>query len=250
MKTIVIFGAGSAIAQATARLLVKQKTDFILIDRDQAKLQTVADDLKVRGAQTVYIISADLTQVENHHALWQEIKAKTQFAEHSMLDTVLIAYGSLGDQTQGEKDFAVAQKEIMINFTSVASLLTIIGNDFQARQNGTIAVISSVAGERGRKSNYIYGSAKGALSLFLGGLRNRLASHGVTVITVKPGYVDTPMTAHLKKGLLWTTPETVATGIVKAIEHKTPIVYLPWFWRYIMLIIKVIPEKIFQNLSI
>lgn len=246
MKTIVIFGACSAIAQATAKLLVKDKGAFVLIDRDGAKLKIVADDLKVRGASNVTIIPSDLTSIESHTALWQETKTKAG----NLPNVVLIAYGTLGDQKKGEQDFAIAGKEILTNFTSTASLLTLIGNDFETAKAGTIAVISSVAGDRGRKSNYIYGSAKGALSIFLGGLRNRLAKSGVTVITIKPGFVDTPMTAHLKKGLLWATPEKVAAGIVKAIERKTPIVYLPWFWRYIMLVIKLIPEKIFQNTSI
>ncbi|MBI3255854.1 MAG: SDR family oxidoreductase, partial [Candidatus Andersenbacteria bacterium] len=228
----------------TARLLNAEKPAFILIDRDESRLKIVADDLKVRGASQVNTIAADLTQTEKHPTLWQQIKS------YGQPDTILIAYGTLGDQKAGEKEFAVAAKEIMTNFTSTVSLLTLIANDFEAKKHGTIAVISSVAGDRGRKSNYIYGSAKGALTLFLAGLRNRLANSGVDVITIKPGFVDTPMTASLKKGLLWAQPETVARGIVRAMKKKQSIVYLPWFWRYIMFIIRSIPENIFKKMSI
>ena len=244
MQTIVIFGGTSTIAQATARIWANRKDSFILVDRDEAKLKIVAEDLQTRGATKVTTLTANLTATDQHHHLWQQIKSAGK------PDTVLIAYGSLGNQSADEKDVAKLQVELAINFTSVASLLTIIAADFEQNQAGTIAVISSVAGDRGRKSNYIYGSAKGALTIFLGGLRNRLAPQGVSVITIKPGFVDTPMTAHLKKGLLWAQPQTIAKGIVKAIDHKTPIVYLPWFWRYIMLIIRAIPERIFQNTSI
>lgn len=244
MKNIVIFGAASAIAQATARLLAQEKPTFILLDRDEAKLKIVADDLKVRGAESVHVIPADLTQTEKHAEIWQHIKSMGQ------PDTVLIAYGTLGDQKAGEKDFAIAQKELQTNFMSVASLLTLIANDFEQQKSGTIIAISSVAGDRGRKSNYIYGSAKGALTIFLAGLRNRLADKNVKVITVKPGFVDTPMTASFKKGLLWAQPETIARGIVQAIKKQPSIVYLPWFWRYIMLIIRSIPETIFKKMSL
>lgn len=244
MQTIVIFGACSAIAQATARLMNVEKPNFVLLDRDEARLKIVADDLKVRGASQVNIIATDLTQTEKHSALWQQIMSLAE------PDTVLIAYGTLGDQKAGEKDFSIAAKEILTNFTSTASLLTLIANDFEEKKAGTIVAISSVAGDRGRKSNYIYGSAKGALTILLAGLRNRLAKQGVTVITIKPGFVDTPMTVSFKKGLLWAQPETIAVGIVSAIKNKKSIVYLPWFWRYIMLIIRSIPEHMFKKMSL
>lgn len=242
MKTIIIFGAASAIAQATARIWVKEKPTFVLIDKDEAKLKIVADDLKVRGAAATHTIAANLSQTDNHQVLWQQIKSSGQ------PNTVFIAYGTLGNQQASQADFAVAQQELQTNFLSVVSLLTHIANDFEQQQSGTIAVISSVAGDRGRQSNYIYGSAKGALSILLAGLRNRLTKKGVTVITIKPGFVDTPMTASFKKGLLWVSPETIAAGIVRAVAKKKSVVYLPWFWRYIMVGIKLIPERIFQNL--
>ena len=120
----------------------------------------------------------------------------------------------------------------------------------EERKYGCIAVISSVAGDRGRQSNYIYGTAKGALTLFLQGLRNRLARSNVQVLTLKPGFVDTPMTAHLKKGLLFVSPETIAKGILRSIQKKKNEVYLPWFWYFIMKIIKTIPEFIFKRMKL
>lgn len=264
MQTIVIFGACSAIAQATARLWAKKKMHLILIDRDEAKLNIVADDLKVRGAGRVQTFTADLANTGIHAELWSQIKNSLQATPPAgglqLPAIVLMAYGTLGNQKAGEKDFAVAEKELQTNFISVVSLLTLIANDFESAsalqatsyklKAASIAVISSVAGDRGRQSNYIYGTAKGALTIFLSGLRNRLAKKGVNVITIKPGFVDTPMTAEFKKGLLWVKPEAIAKGIVNAINKKKSTVYLPWFWRYIMLVINSIPETLFKKMSL
>ncbi|MDQ3267568.1 MAG: SDR family NAD(P)-dependent oxidoreductase, partial [Pseudomonadota bacterium] len=136
------------------------------------------------------------------------------------------------------------------NFLSVVSLLTLLANRFEEQGHGCLAVISSVAGDRGRQSNYFYGSAKGGLSVFLQGLRNRLASRGVQVLTIKPGFVDTPMTTGFKKGALWVGPNVIAAGIHRAIRRHSNEVYLPWFWWGIMTIIKAIPERIFKHLKL
>ncbi len=246
MKKIIIFGAGSAIAQATAKLLAKEAAHFVLVDQDAAKLSIIADDLKVRSQTTADIIAANLADTANHPALWDRIK-KTL---NGLPDITLVAYGTLGDEKANKLDVAIAQKELQTNFVSVVSLLTPLANELAAAKSGTIVAISSVAGDRGRQRNYVYGAAKSGLTAFLSGLRTRLYKQGVTVITIKPGFVDTPMTAHFKKGVLWVGPETIARGIVKAINRKTPVAYLPWFWRYIMLVIRLIPERIFQRLSI
>jgi decaprenylphospho-beta-D-erythro-pentofuranosid-2-ulose 2-reductase len=126
----------------------------------------------------------------------------------------------------------------------------LLAKQLEQQGHGCIAVISSVAGDRGRQSNYVYGTAKGALSIFLQGLRNRLGKTGVQVLTIKPGFVDSPMTKDFDKGLLWVKPAMIAQGILRAIEKKKEVVYLPFFWRYIMLIIKMIPEKIFKRLTL
>jgi len=205
----------------------------------------LSDDLKARGATAVVQITADASNMALHTELWSQIlRAAPE------LDSALIAYGSLGDQAAGERDFSVAEREIAINFTSAASLLTILGNHLEARGRGQIIVISSVAGDRGRKSNYIYGAAKAALSTFTAGLRHRLAGKGIHVLTIQPGFVDTPMTAHLKKGPLFASSQVVGRAIVRAADRGAMVAYIPWFWYFIMAIIRSIPERIFIRTNI
>jgi short-subunit dehydrogenase len=166
------------------------------------------------------------------------------------LDTILIAHGILDDQKAGEQDYTKAEQALRTNFLSVVSLLTPIANRLEKQRYGCIAVISSVAGDRGRQSNYIYATAKGALTIFLQGLRNRLHSANICVLTIKPGFVDTPMTANFKKGALWAKPEAIARGIYRAIENRKNTVYLPGFWWLIMMIIRHIPEPIFKRMKL
>lgn len=245
MKTIVIFGAASAIAQATARLFAQEHSNLILIDRNADQLKIIEQDLATRGATSTKTFAADLTEMDRHEELWKDI------TKNGLPDVVLIAYGTLGDQKKSEQEFETTHRELITNFVSVVSLLTHIANDFEQDGNArTIAVISSVAGDRGRQSNYIYGTAKGGLTIFLQGLRNRFGKTPINVLTIKPGFVDTPMTASFKKGLLWVKPEVVGQGIYSAIKSHKSVVYLPWFWRYIMLIIRSIPESIFKNMSL
>ena len=166
------------------------------------------------------------------------------------LDTVLIAHGLLGDQRASERDFKLAEQAYKTNFLSVVSMLTPISAYFEVQRRGTIAVISSVAGERGRQSNFIYGSAKAGLSVYLAGLRNRLYPSGVTVLTIKPGFVDTPMTAHLRKTALFASPEKVAREISRAIERRRSVLYSPAIWFWIMAVIRLIPEPVFKRLKL
>jgi short-subunit dehydrogenase len=245
MRKILIIGATSAIAQETAKLFAQKQEAFFLVGRDADKLEAVAADLKVRGAHKVAYCSLDLNEVQQHQAVLDEA-----YKSLDGLDTVLIAYGTLDDQKACEQDSAKAEQALRTNFLSVVSLLTPIANRLERQRYGCIAVISSVAGDRGRQSNYVYGAAKGGLSLFLQGLRNRLQSANVCVLTIKPGFVDTPMTANFKKGALWAKPETVARGIFRAIYWRRNVVYLPWFWWLIMLIIRLIPEPIFKRMKL
>ena len=166
------------------------------------------------------------------------------------LDLVLIAHGSLPDQRTCEQSAEQTRNEFEINATCTISLLTHLANNFESQGAGTIAVISSVAGDRGRQSNYVYGSAKGAVTIFLQGLRNRLHQSGVNVLTIKPGFVDTPMTAQMAKGSLWAQPDQVARGIVKAVERRRHTVYVPGFWLFVMLVIRSVPEILFKRLSL
>ena len=245
MKRVLIFGATSAIARATARLFAERGDRLFLVARDEGKLEATARDLQSRGAERVDYATADLADEAGFETLLGR-------ATESLggLDVALIAYGTLPEQGVLEGSPQATQEALHVNFTSVALLLTLLANQLAAQRSGTLAVISSVAGDRGRASNYVYGTAKGAVSLFLQGLRNRLHGSGVHVLTIKPGLVDTPMTAELKKNFLYAKPDQIAAGIVSAIDKKRDVVYLPFFWRWIMLIIRALPEPLFKRLSL
>ena len=232
---IAIIGASSALAHETAKLFA----------RDGAKLEAVASDLKARGAQRVETYLLDLNDLTRHQELLDQI-----IATLGELDILLIAHGTLADQRKCEQSVAETLKEFHNNCTSIISLLTISANYFVQRRRGCIAVISSVAGDRGRRSNYVYGTTKAALTAFLQGLRSRLFSSGVTVLTVKPGLVATPMIAHRKKSLLTANAQLVGRDIYLAILRKKDVLYTPWFWRPIMFLVRCIPEDLFKRLSL
>jgi decaprenylphospho-beta-D-erythro-pentofuranosid-2-ulose 2-reductase len=244
-RNILVLGATSAIAQATIRIYAARGASFYLVARNPEKLSAIAADAQVRGASKVLTRTCDLDHINEHAGLLADVRQ--QFAH---LDIALLAHGVLGHQAEAERDFAVAEAILRTNFLSVVSLATHLANEFEQQKKGTLAVISSVAGDRGRKSNYIYGTSKAAVTVFLQGLRNRLDRQGVQVLTIKPGFVATPMTAHLKKGLLFASPHQIASGIVAAVERRKDVVYLPWFWRPIMLIIRSVPERIFKRLNL
>ncbi len=244
-QKILIIGATSAIAQEVARIYARRQSRLCLVARNQTKLRIVADDLRARGAQAVDVLARELALPDTHADI---IKHALAFLQD--IDVVLIAYGSLPDQAACEADAEQTMNELQVNFLSVAALLMRLANTLEQRGHGTLAVISSVAGDRGRQSNYVYGAAKGGLSIFLQGLRNRLAGKGVQVLTIKPGFVDTPMTAEFKKGPLWASARKVAADIVRAIDRRRDVAYVPWFWQGIMLVIKAIPERIFKRLKL
>lgn len=245
MRKVLIIGATSAIAQETARIFASKGDPMFLVARNAEKLEAVAADLRVRGASKVETMAVDLLEYDRHKEILHNAVESL-----SGLDMVLVAHGTLGDQEAAQQAFSVAKREIETNFLSVVSILTPIANRFESQKKGTIAVISSVAGDRARQSNYIYGTAKGALNLYLQGLRNRLYPSGVAVVTIKPGFVDTPMTRHLKKGLLFAAPEKVGKGIYRAMVRGKDVVYLPGFWFGIMAVIKSIPEFLFKRLKL
>jgi decaprenylphospho-beta-D-erythro-pentofuranosid-2-ulose 2-reductase len=244
MKVLII-GATSAIAQETAKCFARDNAELFLVARDAEKLNAVADDLRVRGAKSVETFLLDINDLERHQEMFDAALAALE-----SLDMLLIAHGTLGDQRKCELSVAETLKELNTNAISVISLLTISANYFEQQRRGCIAVISSVAGDRGRQSNYVYGTAKGAVNVFLQGLRNRLHKARVSVLTVKPGFVDTPMTAALRKGPLFARPSSVGKGIYLAMLKGRDVVYLPWFWRPIMFVVKSIPERIFKQLSL
>lgn len=244
-KNIVIIGATSAIAQEVAKLYAEQGHRLYLIGKNAQFLSAIADDLKMRGSQEIHYKIYNLIEWQHHQQL---ITDAIKTLGH--IDIVLIAHGTLANQKSCERDFQKTLMEMNINFLSYISLLTLLANYFEQRKNGCIAVITSVAGDRGRQSNYIYGSTKGGLTIFLQGLRNRLYHAGVNVLTIKPGLVKTPMTQHFKKGLLWAEPEHVAKQIKRAIEKNKQQIYTPSFWYYIMLAIKLFPEYFFCSLKL
>lgn len=245
MKRVLILGATSAIAQACARLFAARGDALALVGRNAERLEAIAADLKVRGAGEVTTRVQDLNDLAAHDALISDVQTAL-----GGLDVALIAHGTLGDQKACEQDFAQAEQELRTNFLSAASLLTVLANRFEAQRSGALAVISSVAGDRGRQSNYVYGTAKAALTAFTSGLRNRLAPTGVSVLTVKPGFVDTPMTAAFPKNRLFVGPDRIAQGIVRGIDHGKDVIYLPGFWRLIMFLIRSVPERLFKRLKL
>ena len=246
MKNILIVGATSAIAIACARQWARQGARFFLVARNGERLEQVADDLKTRGAQLAACHQLDINRLELHSAMLERCAS-----ELGALDVVLIAPGTLPDQAACQSDPVVAVREFNTNATSVIALLTPIANTLEAQKRGTLAVISSVAADRGRPSNYLYGSAKAALSTFCEGMNARLFKAGAHVLTIKPGFVATPMTAGLPlPGPLVATPEKVASNILRAIDKRKDVLYTPWFWSLIMLIIRSVPKPVFKRTSL
>lgn len=240
---ILILGATSAIARGTAAAFAARGDSLYLASRDLEELKRLAADLKVRYGVTVYYGLFDASATATHPAFFQAVLKEMQ-----ELNGMVLAFGLLGDQ-QAAREFSEAEKIILSNFTGAVSILGICANYLEPLKRGFIIGISSVAGDRGRQSNYVYGSAKGALSLYLQGLRNRLFASGVRVVTIKPGFVDTAMTFGLPGLFLVASPQDIGKKIVRTLGKSTDIVYLPGFWRYIMLIIKHVPEVIFKRMK-
>ena len=244
-RKILVLGATSGIAEATCRIWAAQGASLFLVARNPEKLAAVAADLKVRGASYVDTAVADLDDTDKHPELLAH-------AVNSLtgMDIAYLTHGILGDQTEAERDFNTAAQIIYTNFMAPVSLLTWLGNFCVQRHAGTLAVISSVAGDRGRKSNYLYGSSKAGLSAFLGGLRNRVDREGVTVLNIKPGPTKTAMTAGMPKSDKFADVDSVAESIVSAIDKRKDVLYVPFQWQPIMFIIRNIPERIFKKLDL
>ncbi len=245
MKKILIIGATSAIAEATARIWAQRGDELFLVARNQERLAMITQDLRVRGSPRTYSYCMDVNNFEEHQPMLNEV-----FKVFETIDIALIAHGTLSNQKKCEYSVQLSIEEIQTNALSVIALLTHLTNHFEMKKSGTIAVISSIAGDRGKASNYVYGSAKAMVSVFTSGLRQRLYKSGITVLTIKPGFVDTPMTAGFKKGGLWSKPEIVAKKIVLAIEKKQDVIYTPTYWYMVMKLINAIPESIFKKINL
>jgi|HubBroStandDraft_1064217.scaffolds.fasta_scaffold128249_2 decaprenylphospho-beta-D-erythro-pentofuranosid-2-ulose 2-reductase len=244
-RRVLALGATSAIAEATLRLLAEQHATFFLVGRNSQKLAAVRNDLLTRGATAATTFTADLDNTAGHPAMLAHAASAL-----GGIDLAFLAHGVLGDQSEAEKNYAAAEAILRTNFLSAVSLVTWLANYFESERRGAIAVISSVAGDRGRKSNYVYGASKGGLDIFLDGVRNRIDRAGVNVLTIKPGFVATPMTAHLPKNALFAEPGQVAKHIIRAIEKRKDVAYVPPFWALIMLVVRNIPRRIFKKMNL
>jgi decaprenylphospho-beta-D-erythro-pentofuranosid-2-ulose 2-reductase len=241
-QRLIVLGALSEIAEETCRLYAREGAEFVLAARDRSRLEDVAKNLEAEGAKKVSIEVADLAEIDPGEALGKWI------AEIGGVDVVLLAYGMLGDQRTLEQDLGSAAKLIDVNFRSAALWSLAAANELETARHGTLVVIGSVAGDRGRQSNFLYGATKAGLGVLVEGIAHRLSGSGAKALLVKPGFVDTAMTAHIeKKGALWSSPQKLASLIRKAAEGKKPVVYAPGYWRLIMSIIRNVPSHIFHR---
>ena len=243
MPTVLLLGAGSDMAVAIARKFAAAKYDIQLAGRHTAALIPQQQDLQVRYRVTATTHPFDATDFSSHAGFYAGLPVQP--------DITICVFGYLGDQEKAQQNWEEAAAIINTNYTGAVSILNIVAESYAARQQGAIIGISSVAGERGRQSNYIYGSAKAGFTAYLSGLRNRLFRAGVHVMSVQPGFVNTRMTQHLTlPPLLTAQPEQVAQAVFNAVKKQKNVLYVKWHWKYIMLIIKSIPEGIFKKLSL
>jgi len=237
---VLVVGGTSAIAHAVCRRYAARHARLYLVARNRAPVEANADDLRVRGAGEVVTDIVDANDVVRDPAI-----VARAFAAFGGFDIALVAFAVLPDQARAQRSIDEALECFDTNARSVIAWLTLLANAFEQQGSGVLGVISSPAGERGRASNYVYGASKAAVSVFAAGLRHRFAHTAVRVVTITPGFVDTPMNAHLPKGPLWATPERVAVDIERALQAGPGVVYTPWFWRWIMLVIRLMPERLF-----
>lgn len=240
---VLILGGTSDVAVALAAKFAKEGYSISLAGRDLDRLNIISADLHIRYNSMVDFYRFDALDFESHQPFYDELKIKP--------DIAICVFGLLGDQSTAQRNWSECAMIIDSNYTGAVSILSIIANDFEARKFGTIIGISSVAGDRGRQSNYLYGSAKAGFTTYLSGLRNRLFKSGVHVLTVKPGFMKTRMIEGLKTpGPLTANPEKVADVVYSATAKRRNEIYVLWMWRYIMLIIRLIPEMIFKKLNL
>jgi len=243
MAYVLILGASSDVAVACAHRFAKEKYDLFLAGRDTSQLNVLASDIQIKHGVKAHAVVFDALLFDQHASFYESLNPKPEIA--------ICVFGLLGDQSVSAKDWTSCKMVIDSNFTGAASILNVVANDFEERKSGVIVGISSVAGERGRQSNYIYGSAKAGFTAYLSGLRNRLLSSGVHVVTVKPGFINTRMTENLNLPKPITAqPVQLGEAIFKAVTKRRNVIYVLPIWRLIMLIIRNIPEGIFMKLKL
>lgn len=244
-ETVLVLGATSAMATATAHALAHAGYPLFLAGRDRDEVARLAADMRIRHGVRVDFGAFDVLDTKAHPGFLDRVIETT-----GGLAGVLLAVGLLGDQPAAERDFGAAREIIETNYLGAVSILSRCADHLQSKGAGFIIALSSVAGDRGRQSNFVYGSAKAGLNTYLQGLRNRLHPSGVRVITVKPGFVDTAMTFGLPGMFLVAQPQRVGQRIARAVQGRADVVYVPWFWRWIMWIIRGIPEAVFKRLKL
>jgi len=245
-KGVVVLGATSGIARAVANEFGCRGYNLVLAARDQEENEAIAADLRVRWGANVAALSFEAEDYDSPPAFFKDCHTILGDA----MEGVVLCFGYLAEQADAQTDFALARRIIDVNYTSAVSIIEIFARHFEQRQRGFICGISSVAGDRGRQSNYFYGSAKAGFSAYLAGLRNRLFHSGVDVITIKPGFVDTKMTFGKPGMFLVASASKAGKDIFNAIRRRKDVAYVPWFWRYIMLIITHVPEWKFKRMKL
>jgi decaprenylphospho-beta-D-erythro-pentofuranosid-2-ulose 2-reductase len=245
MQRILIVGATSLIAEHCARRWVQRPSQLVLAGRDAERLERIAGDLRIRGPQsTVETVTPDF---EDPAAITAFVDAVWQ---KSPIDVALVAHGSLPDQTECRASLKLVHEALSTNAISPVMFAEALASHMQSAGRGTIAVIGSVAGDRGRRSNYIYGAAKGLVDRYMQGLRHRFTGSTVKAIIIKPGPTDTPMTAGMRRGgIRFADPADVARDIVRGIDSGQRVIYTPWIWRWVMMIIRHIPDRLFGILN-
>jgi decaprenylphospho-beta-D-erythro-pentofuranosid-2-ulose 2-reductase len=243
MKRVLILGASSEVALALSDIFASQSIDLILAARNVERLSAVKSDLSIRYGAQITLSEFDAADPNSHTDFYKNLNPKP--------DTVICVFGYLGDHGAAINDWEECSRILMTNFVGAVSILNILASDFEKMKTGIIVGISSVAGERGRQSNYLYGSAKAGFTAYLSGLRNRLFKHNVHVLTVKPGFMKTRMLAGMSTPKVLTAqPQQAALQIIKAIKKKKDVVYVFSIWKWVMLIIRNIPEFIFKRLKL
>ncbi len=243
-RNILIVGATSAIAEACARRWAGAGTHFFLLARSAPRLILVAQDLAARGAKV------DTAALEISAAADWRAPLEATIQSLKRIDLCLVAHGDLPSQSACETDVAALRRALLVNAIATVEILSLVAEHMSAQHAGVIAVIGSVAGDVGRKSNYVYGSAKAMVATFAQGLAGRMLGFGVAVITIKPGFVDTPMTAHLKKGILWASPGFIAEVIDSRVsKRRSGTYYAPRFWWLIMTLLKHLPDRLLYRLN-
>jgi short-subunit dehydrogenase len=241
---IAVFGATSALAQAAVRRWAAQRASLVLVARDAGRLDAVASDALVHGAAAVERQVADFSSA----ARMPDVAATAWHAREG-LDVALLAWGSLTDQGRGERDPRYLAAELEANFVAFACLADVLAGRMRAQRSGTIAIIGSVAGDRARGGPYAYAAAKAGLDAYARGLSIACREQGVRVVLIKPGPIATPMTAHLRPGLLWSTPEAAGAAIVEAVAAGRAVRYVPAYWRAIMAVVRLLPDAIAARLK-